>query len=92
MENLIVIETNPSENELHLSLGISQERHIELSNDVKKACIAHEMNNVAEIAHDCSKSCKNANELFYISYKISHIFETSKNPLAMLSALIGGLR
>lgn len=93
MNQFQVIETNTSEDCINLSLGISDERHIELCDHIVEQFDLIKSKNIVEIIAKSSTICKNANEIAYVTFKIVKSIEmATNNPVMGLLQMLGGLR
>lgn len=97
MNTLFEVKVITSESDsLNETLGISEERHIQLCDAIKDQVAVKMEKDTSVILSEISKVCQHANELAYVSFKLAHVLikqqELQQNPLAMLAALMGGRR
>ncbi|MGN5953177.1 hypothetical protein ACP6L2_01045 [Sphingobacterium lactis] len=92
MENLVVTQVNPESKSMTTILGISEERSQELAELISNEFAKN--NSKVSVLENISKEAKNVNELAFLAFSlgslVEHLSSLSSNPLAMLSALIGG--
>ncbi len=81
---------------INSTLGISEERHIQLCDAIKEQVVVKQQKDITLMLSELSKVCQHANELAYVSFKLSHVLckqqELQQNPLAMLAQMMGGRR
>lgn len=76
------------------TLGISEERHIQLCDAIKEQVVVKKENDITVMLAELSKVCRHANELAYVSFKLADVLSKQQvlrhNPLAILAQMMGG--
>ncbi|MGJ1193862.1 hypothetical protein ACR788_21670 [Sphingobacterium siyangense] len=94
MDSLEVKLITKDSNSINRTLGISDERHIELCDAIKELVVVKQEQDISVMLCELSKVCQHPNELAYISFKLSHVLhkqqELQQNPFAMLMQMMGG--
>lgn len=83
--NVLIIDDEA--NDIRLALGMTDKRCKELQVIISSTFSKHK--DVISAAVEASKTCKHANELFYVSYFMGRKMEQNESKGGLLKALLG---